>query len=193
MRTPFLFLLVFFLFSCTGKSQEAKRMSPIPKEKIQEVKSFVSGKNYNQNLAIFINFKIPSGSYRFFIYDLKNDIIVEKAIVSHGSGSVVPNSTALRFSNTVGSYQSSLGKYAIGSSYVGTFGKSYRLTGLDSSNSNALKRAIVLHSYDCIGDVETSELACLSLGCPMLSKKFFKVAEKYIDTSKKKIILYAFY
>ena len=42
-------------------------------------------------------------------------------------------------------------------------------------------------------DVETQNLACLSLGCPMLSPNFFKVAEKYIDASKKPIILYAFY
>ena len=97
------------------------------------------------------------------------------------------------FSNTENSYQSSLGKYEIGSSYTGKFGKAYRLKGLDKTNSNALKRAIVLHSYYCISDVETKELACLGLGCPMLSPNFFKVAEKYIDGSKKPIILYAFY
>lgn len=189
------FLSLLLLFSCDSKSQEVSKNSSksIPSEKIVQIKNFVKDTKYNQDLAIFINFRIPSNKFRFFIYDLKNDKILEKAIVAHGSGSVVKGSNDLVFSNVENSYQSSLGKYQIGSSYVGTFGKSYRLIGLDKTNSNAVKRAIVIHPYYCISDVETQNLACLSLGCPMLSPNFFKVAEKYIDGSKKPIILYAFY
>jgi hypothetical protein len=61
----------------------------LPKSKILEVKNFIKGKNYNQNLAVFINFKIHSGKYRYFVYDLKNNKILQKAIVAHGDGSVV--------------------------------------------------------------------------------------------------------
>lgn len=187
MKNIFIFFCLI-LFSCESKSQEK-----ISADKINEVKTFVAGKKYNQDLAIFIDFKIPSSKFRFFIYDLRNNKILEKAIVSHGSGSVIKNSEELKFSNVEGSYQSSLGKYEIANSYLGTFGKSYRLKGLDKTNSNAMQRAIVLHSLGCVSDVEGDELACLSLGCPMLSKKFFEVAAKYIDSSKKPIILYAFY
>lgn len=192
MKNIFFFLL-FLMFSCDSKSQENVKQSSIPFDRIEHVKDFIKNKKYNQELAIFINFRIPSNKFRFFIYDLKNNKILEKAIVAHGSGSVVSGTNDLVFSNTENSYQSSLGKYEIGSSYIGKFGKAYRLKGLDKTNSNALKRAIVLHSYYCISDVETKELACLGLGCPMLSPNFFKVAEKYIDGSKKPIILYAFY
>jgi len=188
----FFFILLFLMFSCDSKSQDTVKQS-ISVDKIEHVKNFIKGKKYNQELAIFINFRIPSNKFRFFIYDLKNNKILEKAIVAHGSGSVVKGTNELTFSNTENSYQSSLGKYEIGSSYIGKFGKAYRLKGLDKTNSNALKRAIVLHPYYCISDVETKELACLGLGCPMLSPNFFKVAEKYIDASKKPIILYAFY
>lgn len=183
------------MFSCDSKSQETVKNSIplISKNRIEHIKSFVEGKKYNQDLAIFINFKIPSNQFRFFIYDIKNNKILEKAIVSHGSGSIVEGSNELKFSNIEGSYRSSLGKYEIGSSYIGKFGKAYRLIGLDKTNSNALKRAIVLHSYYCISDKETLEPACLSLGCPMLSSNFFKVASKYIDASKNPMILYAFY
>ena len=187
------FLFFFLMFSCDSKSQKAVKQTSIPYDKIEQVKGFIKGEKYNQELAIFINFRIPSNKFRFFIYDLKNNKVLEKAIVAHGSGSVVKGTNNLTFSNTENSYQSSLGKYEIGSSYIGKFGKAYRLKGLDKTNSNALKRAIVLHSYYCISDVETKELACLGLGCPMLSPNFFKVAEKYIDGSKKPIILYAFY
>lgn len=170
-----------------GKSQT------VDSSKITEVKNFVKGKNYNQDLAFFIDFKIPSGKFRFFIYDLKENKIIGQGLVAHGSGSESGKDGALKFSNIENSYQSSLGKYEIANSYIGTFGKSYRLKGLEKTNSNALKRAIVMHSLSCVGNVESSQPTCLSLGCPMLSEKFFKTAANYIDHSKRPIILYAFY
>lgn len=187
-----LLFALLFLISCTQSSaQEAT--GALPKEKISELKNYIKNKDYNHNLAIFINFKIHSGKYRYFVYDLKNDKIIQKAIVSHGSGSVMKNSNQLKFSNIEGSYQSSLGKYEIKESYSGQFGKAYRLKGLDSTNSNAMQRAIVLHSFGCVPDQESQDLACLSLGCPMLSTKAFKETAKHLDQSKKSIILYAFY
>jgi len=187
----FIFFLLFII-SCS-KTQSQQIHSVLPQSRISEIKNFVKSKNYNQDIAVFINFKTHSGKYRYFVYDLKNDRILQKAIVSHGSGSVISGSGTLNFSNVEGSYQSSLGKYEIRENYVGKFGKSYRLQGLDPSNNNAMQRAIVLHSYDCIPDQESGNLACLSLGCPMLSKAAFNQTAKYIDQSKKPIILYAFY
>lgn len=186
----FLFLLLFSGFCSV---YQAQTYSDLPKSKIVEIKDFLRKKNYNQEIAIFINFKIHSGKYRYFIYDLKNDKILQKAIVAHGDGSVIKNSQALRFSNAEGSHQSSLGKYKIGEGYSGKFGKAYRLDGLDETNSNARSRAIVLHSYYCVPDKESQDPACLSFGCPMLSKNAFDTTSKYIDKSKLPIILYAFY
>lgn len=187
------FFLFLFIISCSRVESQAGNALDVPQSKISEIKNFVKGKNYNQDLAVFINFKIHSGKYRYFVYDLKNDKILQKAIVSHGSGSVIPNSNVLKFSNIEGSYQSSLGKYEIKESYIGKFGKSYRLNGLEDTNSNALQRAIVLHSYGCVSDKESQNPACLSLGCPMLSTNAFNQTAKYIDQSKQPIILYTFY
>lgn len=191
MIKHFIFLFLFII-SCSKVESQANNSS-LPKSKVLEIKNYVKGKNYNQDLAVFINFKTHSGKYRYFIYDLKNDKILQQAVVSHGSGSVIPNSDALRFSNVEGSYQSSLGKYEIKESYIGKFGKSYRLNGLDTTNNNAMQRAIIIHSYGCMSDKESQNLACLSLGCPMLSTNAFNQTAKYIDQSKKTIILYAFY
>ncbi|GAA5088533.1 murein L,D-transpeptidase catalytic domain family protein [Chryseobacterium ginsengisoli] len=193
MMKHFIFLF-FFLISCSKvESQATNAVDYLPKSKVQEIKNYLKGKNYNQDLAVFINFKVHSGKYRYFVYDLKNDKILQKAIVAHGDGSVVKNSETLQFSNVDGSHQSSLGKYEIRESYSGKFGKAYRLDGLDGTNSNARSRAIVLHSYYCIPDNESAYPACLSFGCPMLSKNAFNATAKYIDQSKQPIILYAFY
>ena len=181
-----LFFFSIFIFGI-GKSQT------LDQSKISELKNFVQGKKYNHDIAFFIDFKIPSGQIRFFIYDLKDNKILDKGLVAHGSGSEGGKEGDLKFSNIENSYQSSLGKYEISTKYYGIFGWSYRLKGLDETNSNALKRAIVMHSLSCVGNVESSQPTCLSLGCPMLSKEFFIVAAKYIDNSKRPIILYAFY
>ncbi len=185
---------VAILLSCSGTgSEKVYAAASLPQEKIAEIRSFVTGKKYSQELAVFINFRIPSGKYRYFVYDLKNSRILQKAIVAHGEGSVVKNSGKLRFSNTDGSHQSSLGKYEVRESYTGKFGKAYRLDGLDDTNSAARKRNIVLHSYHCIRDRESEDSACLSFGCPMLSENALKQTAKYIDRSEKPVILYIFY
>lgn len=185
--------MLLMIFCSQAECQENRISAALPEAKVLEIKNFVKGKNYNQDIAVFINFKEYSGKYRYFVYDLKNNKILQKAVVSHGSGSVVQNSQSLKFSNTEGSYQSSLGKYEILNSYNGKFGKAYRLNGLDAANSNAMQRAIVLHSLECVPDQELQIPTCLSLGCPMLSPNALMETAKYLDKSKRIIIMYAFY
>ena len=181
------YLILIFSFFIKVESQT------IDSSKISEVKNFIKTNNYNDEIAFFVDYKIPSGKFRFFIYDLKKNRIINKGLVAHGSGSEKGKEGKLIFSNVENSYQSSLGKYKISTKYFGTFGWSYRLEGLDKTNNNALKRAIVMHSLSCVKDEESSEPTCLSLGCPMVSKFFFETAAKYIDNSKKPILLYTFY
>jgi len=193
MMKHFILSLLFFIACSKFEFQDSDASSVLPVSRILEIKTFIKGKDYNQDLAVFINFKVHSGKYRYFVYDLKNNKILQKAIVAHGDGSVIKNSSSLQFSNIDGSHQSSLGKYEIRESYTGKFGKAYRLNGLDKTNSNARARAIVLHSYYCIPDKESAAPACLSFGCPMLSKNAFNETSKFIDRSEKTIILYTFY
>lgn len=165
----------------------------IPAQEIQKAEQYINRHGFQQKYAFFINFKIPSNRYRFFVYDFKQKKIIAQGLVAHGSGSVIPNSSRLRFSNIENSYQSSLGKYQIMSSYQGQFGLAYRLKGLDATNNNALRRAIVLHSYTCVPNKEISQPLCLSLGCPMVSGKFLRLLSHYINSSKKPVLLTAFY
>lgn len=181
------------MLSCSDSSKGQTNADLTSNKNVIELKNFLKSSNYNQDLAFLIDFSKASGKYRFFVYDLKNDKILKKGLVAHGSGSEKGKSKkSLKFSNVEGSYCSSLGKYAVGESYVGDFGKSYRLYGLDDSNSNAFDRAIVLHKLKCVPDKEQDDPICLSLGCPMLSNNFFKLVEKYIDNSSKRIILLAY-
>ncbi|MGO4772687.1 murein L,D-transpeptidase catalytic domain-containing protein [Flavobacterium sp. W22_SRS_FK3] len=164
------------------------------KSEITEIRRFL-GKSpkYNSDVAFFLDMKIESGKNRFFIYDLKHIKLLDKGLVGHGLGSETGISGKLKFSNVKNSNCSSLGKYAIGGSYYGKFGKAYKLYGLDKTNSNAFDRNIVLHKYYDVPFEEQRDPICNSQGCPMVNKKFFGVMEKLIDNSKKKIILVMYY
>jgi len=163
-------------------------------QKVIEIKQYLSkNSSYNQQTAILINMRIPSGRKRLFVCDLTKGIVKYQALVAHGSGSETERQDSLSFSNTPNSYKTSLGRYRIGKSYVGAYGKSYVLHGLDSSNNKAQERAIVLHRLDCVPDEEQEEPICLSLGCPMVSDRFFQTLDLIIEASSKPVILYIFY
>ncbi|MDP4264279.1 MAG: murein L,D-transpeptidase catalytic domain family protein, partial [Bacteroidota bacterium] len=97
-----------------------------------------------------------------------------------------------QYSNQAGSKCTSLGRYKIWGKYKGTYGESYRMIGLDSSNQNALSRNIVLHSMACIPDTDGVAPACVSDGCPAVSTNFLSSLSKTIDSRKKPLLLWIF-
>ena len=163
-------------------------------KKVKEIKNFITKKEkYNQHIAFLIDMKIPSEKYRFVVYDLQKDSVLEQGIVAHGIGSETGIHGQLKFSNIPNSKATSLGKYAIGNSYIGQFGKAYKLHGLDTSNNKAFERYVVLHQYHMVPYEQKNYPIIRSEGCPMVSNKFFKTLEKYIDTADKKILLDIYY
>lgn len=51
----------------------------------------------------------------------------------------------------------------------------FKLHRMDTSNSNAFKRVIVLHSYEYVPDSPPHPLPCpTSWGCPMVSNNLMK-------------------
>ncbi len=203
-----IFLLIFIgvfcvSFKCIHKKemlQPIKITVPLSstKEKLEnhinDTKKFVnSSSKYDTEIGFFIDMKIASGKNRFFIYDLKNNKLLGKGLVGHGSGSETGIQGELQFSNVNNSLCTSLGKYAIDYSYKGTFGKAYKLYGLDKTNSKAFDRHVVLHKYSGVPYEEQEEEICNSYGCPMVNERFFTEIEKIIDNSKKKIILTIYY
>jgi len=142
--------------------------------------------------CFLIDMSLPSGRNRFFVVDLKKNSIIFAGLVAHGSC----NETFLahpRFSNAAKSGCSSLGKYSVGRFYVGKYGKSYRLAGLDNTNSRAYDRAVVIHGYDCVPDQEIyPRVLCNSLGCVMVSYKFFNRLSSLINGSGKPILLWVY-
>ena len=99
------------------------------------------------NYLCIVNFGKHSGEERFFIYNVRNNKYEYSGLVQHGNGK---GNTASKpkFSNVIGSNCSSLGLYKITSkdnmhSWPGA--PCFRMVGLDSTNSNAMARGILIH------------------------------------------------
>jgi hypothetical protein len=158
----------------------------------KKINNYAIQNGYSTEYCFLIDMSLPGGRKRFFVYDLAKNSVVYSGLVAHGSC----NQTFLsrpRFSNAAGCGCSSLGKYKVGEFYRGQYGKSFRLYGLDNCNSNAYKRAVVIHGYDCVPDEEIyPRVLCNSLGCVMVSYKFFDRLTSLIKESGKPILLWIY-
>ncbi|HMU45138.1 MAG TPA: murein L,D-transpeptidase catalytic domain family protein [Chitinophagaceae bacterium] len=160
-------------------------------EKSTQLKPFLKKKTYNQDICFFIDMSLASGQNRFFIYDLNKDSILNSGLVAHGN-CFEYWLEGRRYSNVTGSGCTSLGRYRIGAPYIGRFGFSYKLHGLDSSNSNAFERTVVLHSHSCVPENGTKDEICQSNGCPMVAPPFLAKLKKIITESKKPVLLWIY-
>jgi hypothetical protein len=109
----------------------------------------------------------PSRMRRFHLVDMVAGGTTSM-LVAHGRGSDPAHSGWLQqFSNKDGSYASCSGAFVTGAEYVGKHGRSMRLEGLDPSNSNALDRAIVVHSAPYVTEAMAREMGKVgrSQGC----------------------------
>lgn len=160
--------------------------------KAQEALEFCEKNKYNQDFCILIDMSLHSGVNRFFIWNFKTNQVEKKMLVSHGCCDNAWTDDDSRenptFSNVDGSHCSSLGKYLIGERGVSKFGVNikYLLHGLEESNKNALKRAIVFHSWELVPDYEpfpngTPE----GWGCPAISDVAFLELDKKLKGAEK--------
>ncbi|AYN03346.1 MULTISPECIES: murein L,D-transpeptidase catalytic domain-containing protein [unclassified Flavobacterium] len=195
------YLIVFFCLGLFTHSQNTFQQESANddevvrlNEQVKELRAMISSNpKYNTKIAFLLDMKIKSGKNRFFVYDLVNNRILDEGLVAHGSGSETGIKGDLKFSNVPNSRATSLGRYSVEKAYKGIFGKAYKLLGLDQTNNNALKRAIVLHHYSAVPCEEQDYYISNSQGCPMVNEEFFNRIERIIDTSKSNIIMDIYY
>ena len=166
-------------------------------EDLSEVKDYCELRGYSTDYYILVDFSIPSGKKRFFIYDLQRGKRVLSSYCMHGSGKGNTDATP-KFSNEFGSGCSSLGRYVM----VGKgskFKNSIRLRGLDKTNYLAETRGILIHSARKVtrfsGEREYLPIGSESRGCFTVSGNCVaKVMEIYRGASKRRpVMLYAKY
>ena len=198
----FAFLICLNFFSCDAalseRKMEEERLISL-KIKADEALAFCKKKDMNTDLCILIDYSIHSGKKRMFVYNFKKDSVILSGMVSHGCGDnpwgIDGTKTSPTFSNTPESHESSLGKYKIGNRGYSSWGinVNYKLHGLESSNSKAYERIIVLHSWDMVSHDEcypngTPE----GWGCPAVSNQFMKELDVLLKSVKKPVLLWGY-
>ena len=162
------------------------------RSKAGAAKLYSEKKGFCTRYAFLVDMGLPSGRNRFFIYDLQKNSVLYTGLVAHGSCNTQFLETA-RFSNQPGCGCSSLGHYKVGEAYTGRFGEAFKLYGLDSTNSHAYERAVVLHGYSSVPDAEPYPMPIgNSLGCPMVSYKLLEKAKGVIGQEKKPVLLWVY-
>jgi len=96
--------------------------------------------------------------------------------VSHGMRSDNGQGYATTFSNNPSGHMSSLGLYSMGGTYSGKHGLSLKLNGLESTNSNARRRMVVIHGADYMNEAEmfAQGYGGRSEGCPAFEPMYVK-------------------
>jgi hypothetical protein len=168
-------------------------------EKAKEALEYCKNQGFNTDFCILVDMGIHSGKDRMFIWDFNSSSIAQSGLCSHGCGDS-PHSgdetkTAPIFSNISDSHLSSLGKYKIGKRGYSNWGIhiNYKLHGLETSNVNAYRRLIVLHSWEIVSNIPiypngTPE----GWGCPAVSNDMMKILDKKLKEASKPVLLWVF-
>jgi hypothetical protein len=85
------------------------------------------------------------------------------------------------------------GKYKIGTRDYSSWGINvkYWLHGLEESNESAVKRVVVLHSWNAVKNNEVyPKFAPLSWGCPAVSNEFMEKLDTRLKKSEKPVLLW---
>jgi hypothetical protein len=133
---------------------------------------------WRRDIVGIADYGVHSAQRRFHFVNLDREE-VQSYHVSHGTGSDPEHDGWLNhYSNVEGSNATSRGAYVTWEWYVGRYGTSVRLGGLNETNSNALERYIVMHRADYAEPSHIDRWGRLgrSNGCFALGEEQFRVA-----------------
>ena len=197
--TPVVFSIIATIFilwvlsftSCTKRQTIVVESAQL---KMEEALQYAQKNKMDTTVCILVDFNKFSYVERMLVIDLQTKTVISRGQVAHGMGSTF--SIKPRFSNLVGSHLSSLGKYKIGDRGWSTWGihVKYLLHGLEPTNNNALKRNVVLHSWEVIPDEidrRRPKAAAQGYGCPAVSNKYMKHLDKVLK-GKKNVLLWIY-
>ena len=143
------------------------------------------------DILTLVDFSLSANSKRLWVIDMSTNKVLYHSLVAHGRNSGEEFATA--FSNKSESYQSSLGFYLTGETYLGKHGLSLRLDGLERGiNDKARERAVVIHGADYVSDsfIKQHKRLGRSQGCPALP---VELNQEIIKTIKDKSCLFIYH
>lgn len=159
----------------------------------QNAQQYAKKHNLNEKYCLLVDYSLPSGTPRCFLWDFKNNNLKAEMHALHGSGG---GSTPEKpvFSNKINSHCSSLGHYKITKRRGHMFPRGFYMRGLDKTNSNAEARAIMIHPSDWADYYKEYEFIPLggSLGCVSITTEGINILEPIILKETELLLLWSF-
>ena len=157
---------------------------------------FVADAHLNTDYCILVDYSIPSGSPRLFLWSFAERKAVFCAHTMHGAGGGSTPVEAV-LSNVPGRLCSSEVRFIITREQGDFVFPSFRLKGLDATNDNAYVRDIMLHGTSFV-DIFAGKVDYLPLniyrcaGCVATSTAEMSYLEQFIKGQGKPLLLWSF-
>lgn len=162
------------VFAQAGPDPRTRRLLDVARREVERAGDVI----WRKDVVGIADFGLHSSLPRFHFVNLEAGT-ADSVFVAHGSGSDPEHDGWLNaYSNLHDSWATSRGAFVTWEWYEGRYGTSVRLGGLDSDNSNAFPRAIVMHpaSYATPEHVERWGRLGRSNGCFAFGPEVFPQA-----------------
>ena len=162
-------------------------------ERANSALAFAKRHNMNEHYALFVDYAIPSGKPRLFVWDFKKGRIVASTYVMHGPGGGSTDKQP-QFSNRPGSKCSSLGRFLVTKEHGTKNRRGFRLKGLDIDNQSAYARGLMIHGArwvdrHCRKEFIPLNEACCQ-GCVTVSSRGISYLWNLINDESRPILLW---
>ncbi|MBR6015592.1 MAG: murein L,D-transpeptidase catalytic domain family protein [Prevotella sp.] len=164
-------------------------------ERAEKALAFARRHNMNERYVLFVDYSIPSGTPRLFVWDFQQRKIVCSTYVMHGPGKGSTDERP-RFSNRPGSKCSSLGRFLVTKENGKRNKRGFRMKGLDYDNQSAYARGLMIHGAKWVDwhcwkkYIPMNEKCCH--GCITVSTKGMDYLWSMINNEKKPLLLWNF-
>lgn len=164
-------------------------------ERAERAMDFARSHNMNEHYALFVDYGIPSGTPRLFVWDFNQKKIIASTYVMHGPGGGSTDERP-RFSNKSGSECSALGRFLVTKDHGNRLKRSFRLKGLDMDNQSAYARGLMIHrsgwvdSHCWMRYIPLHRTSCK--GCVTVSSRGMSYLEELINKEEKPLLLWHF-
>ena len=138
-----------------------------------------------QEVAVLVDLAVSSHRVRLRVANLAQGSVMMECLVASGRGRSLKTRLWPQTGDVPDSWLTPVGRCRVGERYEGAFGVSYRLDGLDSTNSNVRSRAIVLHPSEDVPERNYSLLPLwCSRGCVVVSPQSMRRLDEILSAHK---------
>ena len=164
-------------------------------ERAEKALAFAKRHHLNEHYALFVDYGIPSGTPRLFVWDFQKQKVVASTYVMHGTGGGSTDERP-RFSNRPGSKCSALGRFLVTKEHGRRNKRGFRMKGLDMDNQSAYNRGLMIHGarwvdLHCWKRYIPMNGKCCQ-GCVTVSVRGMNYLWKLVNSEEKKLLLWSY-